>query len=110
MTKLKGLGRKVVNREPRLSLHHIPRRSVKIRTPTDGSEMKLQVVVGSLLHKGLQEVVDHLQKGHLLFSGVDRRTDKSQVICKTISRIECIHGLNEASQQNRQELMESMRI
>jgi hypothetical protein len=102
MIKLKGLRRKVVNREPFLNSGRIPRWSVKIWTPAGASEVKLQVLVGDLLHECLQEGVDDLQKGHFTSKGSnDGRAYATQMIRKTIGCIERIHGLNEPSQQNR---------
>lgn len=72
--------------------------------------MNFQVLVGNLLHECLQEVVDHLQKVQFTSrESSDGRTDVTQVVRITIGRIERIHGLNKASQQNRQELAENMR-
>jgi len=110
MIKLKGLRRKSVSREPFLNSDRIPRWSVKIRTPVGASEIKLQVLMRDLLHECLQETVDHLQKGYFTSPGSnDRRADVIQVIRNTIGSIERIHGLNEPSHQNRQELTENMR-
>ena len=111
MTKLKGLQRKAVNRDHGLFRdNRIPRWSVKIRTPGGASEVKLQVLVGNLLHECLQEVVDHLQKRHFSSRGSnDGGTNGTQIIRRTIGSIKRIHGLNKASQQNRQKLAENMR-
>lgn len=49
-------------------------------------------------------------KASFLFDpGATRRTNITQIIRRTIGSIQRIHGLNKASQQNRQELAENMR-
>jgi len=70
---------------------------------------ELQVLVGNLLHECLQENVDHLQKRHFSSRSNDGQANVTQIIRRTIGSIKRIHGLNETSQQNRQELAENMR-
>ena len=89
-----------------MNSYRIPRWSVKIRTPTGASEVRLQVLVGNVLHECLQEVVDNLQRRHFSSRSNDGRANATQLVRRTIGRIKRIHSLNEASQQNRQELVE----